>query len=82
MDVQNIGLANRRLQPLGHISAPGIYYLFGPCRSNLARDSSDSGDSCDSGEVAKEVTPLTGNKPLRHRRNHLMKARKVGHSSP
>lgn len=53
----NIGLANRRLQPLGHISTPGIYYLFGAYGSNGHSDSSDSGDSCDSGEVAKEVTP-------------------------
>src|SRR4051812_4686557 len=42
---ENWGLANRRLQPLGHVSAGRSSYKTQALRSN---PSCDSGDSCDS----------------------------------
>ena len=41
----NIGLANRRLQPLGHLSDGGNTYAFGTSASNAGSESAESAES-------------------------------------
>ena len=58
------GLANRRLQPLGHSSACGGAYTSCIFASNAGTESGESGESGESARITKVVTPHRSPYPL------------------